>query len=227
MPKHKPHTKEEQALRQRGLQFIAGVDEAGKGSWAGPIVAGAVILSRQFKPKDVNDSKVLTPRQREKMFVHVTRNAVAWAVGVVSHEYIDRHGIQPANILVLQQALQKLHIEPEAILVDAVDLPLPPPWKGGGTKEKPVKAIIDGDAKVLSIAAASIVAKVVRDALMDGEHRLYPAYGFNVHKGYGTAKHQAALKKYGISPIHRRSFRPMNGQPARAKSKVAVRAKKK
>lgn len=217
MPKRKPHTKEEQTLRQRGWKHVAGVDEAGKGSWAGPIVAGAVILSAEFIPKIVNDSKVLTPRQREKMFVHITRTAVAWSVGVVSHEQIDQKGIQWANIKAMHHALQGLHVFPDAVLVDAIKL------KYG---RRPVKAIIDGDAKVLSIAAASIVAKVVRDALMDGEHRLYPQYGFNIHKGYGTAKHLAALTKYGPSPIHRRSFRPMNGQPALPKKKLAGRTKR-
>lgn len=212
MSKRKPHTKEEAALRKQGYRLIAGADEAGKGSWAGPIVAGAVILSEDFLPLQVNDSKVLSPRQREKLFVHITQTAVSWAVGVVEPAAIDRRGITHANVAALQQALQRLHREPDAVLVDAVDLPLPPAWNRRGTR-KPVKAIIDGDAKVLSIAAASIVAKVVRDALMDGQHRLFPQYGFNLHKGYGTPKHQAMLKKHGLSPIHRRSFRPMRTTP--------------
>ncbi|MBI3573380.1 MAG: ribonuclease HII, partial [Candidatus Kerfeldbacteria bacterium] len=191
---------EETALRNKGRQHIAGVDEAGKGSWAGPIVAGAVILPPDFKPSIINDSKKLTPKQREKMFVHIARNAVAWAVAVIPAETIDRIGIKKANIMALEQAVKKLHIAPHAVLVDAVKI------KVG---RKPVKAIIDGDAIVLTIAAASIVAKVVRDTLMDGEHRLYPQYDFRRHKGYGTAKHAQLLKRYGLSPIHRRSFKPM------------------
>ncbi len=217
MPR-KPHTKEEQALRKKGYHRIAGVDEAGKGSWAGPIVAGAVILSKGFEPKLVNDSKALSPKQREKMFVHITRQADAWAVGVVEHTIIDKRGIQYANIKALEDAIKKLSVKPDAVLVDAVKLKI---------GKKPVKAIINGDAKVLSIAAASIVAKVVRDALMNGQHRLFPQYGFNVHKGYGTAKHQAALKKHGVSPIHRMSFRPMNGKAKKvAMQKVARRTKR-
>ncbi len=218
MNRRKPDTKEEKALRQQGYQKIAGTDEAGKGSWAGPIVAGAVILSEDFAPKQVNDSKVLSPKQREKMFVHVTRTAIAWAVGVVDHTVIDRRGIQFANVTALEQALKNLHIQPDAILVDAVKL------KHG---RRPVKAIIDGDAKVLSIAAASIVAKVVRDALMTGQHRLYPEYHFDIHKGYGTAGHQVAIKKFGYSPIHRMSFRPMNGKPKKVGTRKLAKPTKK
>jgi ribonuclease HII len=200
MPKTKPHTREESALRKQGHRLIAGADEAGKGSWAGPIVAAAVILSPDFAPKIVNDSKQLTELQRQRMFVHITRNSVSWAVGVVSSQEIDHKGIVAANKKALLTALKKLHIRPQAILVDAVKL------KVG---KKPVKAIIHGDAKVLSIAAASIVAKVVRDALMVGQHRLYPQYEFAQHKGYGTARHGALLKQHGPSPIHRRSFSPL------------------
>lgn len=200
MAKTKPHTREEQALRKQGFRSIAGVDEAGKGSWAGPIVAAAVILPESFPPSLVNDSKQLTEKQREKMFVHVTRHAVAWAVGVISAKEIDQKGIVAANKKAMLTALKKLHVRSDAILVDALKI------KVG---KKPVKAIIRGVAKVLSIAAASIVAKVVRDALMIGQHRLYPQYAFHDHKGYGTAKHQALLKQHGPSAIHRRSFRPM------------------
>ena len=179
---------------------IAGLDEAGKGAWAGPLVAGAVILPVGFRALTVNDSKVLTAKQRERLFVHITRHATAWAVGVVHSSYIDRHGIAAANKKALIDALKKLHVRPDAILVDAVRI------KYG---KKPVKAIIDGDAKVLSIAAASIVAKVVRDSLMDTERFLWPQYDFPQHKGYGTAAHQRALATHGPSAIHRRTFRPI------------------
>ncbi len=200
MAKSKPQRKEEQAWHQQGLIYIAGADEAGKGSWAGPIVGAAVILPLDFDQKIVNDSKQLSERQRERMFVHITRQAISWAVGVVSPQEIDQKGIVAANKKSLLLALKKLHVHPQAILVDAVKL------KVG---KKPVRAIIHGDAKVVSIAAASIVAKVVRDALMVGQHRLYPEYAFNIHKGYGTAKHKQLLKKYGPSVIHRKSFRPV------------------
>lgn len=200
MSKTKPTLKEEKILWKNGHRHIAGADEAGKGSWAGPIVAAAVILPAGFAPKIVNDSKQLSQTQREKMFVHVTRNAVSWAVGIVSAQEIDRKGIVAANKKALLTALKKLHVRPDAILIDAVKL------KYG---KKPVTAIIKGDAKVLSIAAASIVAKVVRDALMVGQHRLYPQYDFHIHKGYGTKQHEQLLRKHGVSAIHRKSFRPV------------------
>lgn len=200
MPRTKPHKREETLFQKRGYKIIAGADEAGKGSWAGPLVAAAVILPADFLPKQVNDSKKLIERQRQHMFVHITRYAISWAVGVVSPQEIDQKGIVAANKKALLTALKKLHVRPEAILVDAVKL------KVG---KKPVKAIIHGDAKVLSIAAASIVAKVVRDALMVGQHRLYPQYEFHQHKGYGTVQHERLLKKHGPSPIHRYSFAPI------------------
>ncbi len=200
MAKSKPHTKEEAALRKQGYRRIAGTDEAGKGSWAGPIVAAAVILPEGFSPKLVNDSKQLTEQQRQKMFVYITRNCISWAVGVISSQEIDQKGIVAANKKAMLTALKKLHVRPDAVLVDAITL------KYG---KKPVRAIIKGDATVLSVAAASIVAKVVRDALMVGQHRLFPQYAFHIHKGYGTPKHALLIKKHGLSPIHRKSFRPM------------------
>lgn len=200
MPKSKPHLREETILRKAGHVHIAGADEAGKGSWAGPIVAAAVILPVDFVPKTINDSKQLSEKQREKMFVHITLNAVSWAVGVVSAKEIDQKGIVAANKKALLLALKKLHVRPQAVLIDAIKLKI---------GKKPVKAIIHGDAKVLSIAAASIVAKVVRDALMLGQHRLFPQYEFAAHKGYGTARHEQLLKKHGPSSIHRYSFSPI------------------
>lgn len=219
MPKRKPHRREEKLFANAGYSFIAGADEAGKGAWAGPIVAAAVILTNNFEPKQVNDSKVLTKRQRERMFVHITRNALSWAVGVVSSQAIDRDGIQAANRLAIQTAIRKLDVQPEAILVDALPI---------SYQQRPVKAIIHGDAKSLSIAAASIVAKVVRDALMDGHHRLYPNYGFQTHKGYGTAGHRKAIEQHGYSAIHRHSFSPMNGvKKNKPKKKPASRRRTK
>lgn len=196
----KPHTKEEEHFRAAGYKTVAGADEAGKGSWAGPLVAAAVVLPPNFEPLDVNDSKQLTPAQRERLFVHITKHALAWAVAVISPREIDQKGIAAANKKALYTAIKKLRVKPQAILVDAVPLTV---------ANKPVKAIIKGDAKVLSIAAASIIAKVTRDALMVGHHRLFPGYGFDEHKGYGTANHAQQLKKLGPCPIHRRSFRPV------------------
>lgn len=195
-----PHTQEEKQLRRLGHKHIAGSDEAGKGAWAGPLVAAAVILPEKLPVKGIKDSKQLSPKLREKLFVRITKHAVSWAVEVVSHQVIDRIGIQKANVRAIERALDKLHVQPDAVLVDAVKV------KHG---KKPVKAIIKGDAKVLSIAAASIVAKVVRDTLMIGFEREFPGYGFARHKGYGTIEHHRRLKKAGLSVIHRRSFLPM------------------
>lgn len=217
MPKTKPHRREEQRLRKLGHVHVAGADEAGKGAWAGPIVAGAVILAEDFDPKIINDSKILTAKQRERMFVHIARNAISWAVGVVPAEEIDRDGIVAANRKALELAVKRLHVQPHAVLVDAVPIVV------NGT---PVKAIIDGDAKCLSIAAASIVAKVTRDALMTGHHRIHPQYGFDVHKGYGTASHERALKKHGPSAIHRRSFAPLKPPTSRSSNKKTVTRRK-
>ncbi len=195
-----PHTKEETALRKAGHRHIAGSDEVGKGAWAGPIVAAAVVLPEKFPVKGIKDSKKLSPSAREKLFVRITKHAVSWAVGMVSHETIDRIGIQKANVRVIEQAVKNLHVSPDAILIDAVKVRF---------GKQPVKAIIKGDAKVLSIAAASIVAKVVRDTLMKGFEREHPGYGFGRHKGYGTAEHRKKLKQFGLSKIHRKSFEPM------------------
>jgi len=196
----KPTFKEEKALWSKGHEHVAGTDEAGKGAWAGPIVAAAVVIAPTFRVQGVNDSKQLTKTQREKLFVRVTRHAVSWAVAVISSETIDRIGIQKANIRAIETALKKLHVRPDAVLVDALKV------KHGN---KPVKAIIRGDAKVMSIAAASIIAKVVRDTLMDGLDREIPGYNFRKHKGYGTPEHHAKLKVLGLSGAHRRSFEPM------------------
>ncbi|MFH0829312.1 MAG: ribonuclease HII [Candidatus Kerfeldbacteria bacterium] len=195
-----PHTREEKALRKAGHVTIAGCDEVGRGAWAGPVVAAAVVLPERFSVKGVRDSKQLSPAARERLFVRITKNALSWAVGVVSHDTIDRIGIQKANTKAIEQSLKKLHVEPDAVLIDAVKV------KFG---KKTVKAIIKGDVKVLSIAAASIVAKVVRDTLMKGFDREHPGYGFWKHVGYGTADHRKKLKKLGLSKIHRRSFVPM------------------
>ncbi len=209
----KPHTKEEQIFWNKGHDRVAGVDEAGRGAWAGPIVAAAVILPPNFSGAGINDSKKLTPKQREKLFVKITRGAIAWSVAVVNHDVIDSKGMTHANTLVLTNAVKKLQPSAQAVLVDAMKITV---------GKKPVKAVIDGDAKVLAIAAASIVAKVARDALMDGHHRLLPQYGFSKHKGYGTPQHIALIKKYGLSSIHRTSFKPLRP----VAKKVATKTKK-
>ena len=187
-------------FRRLGHARIAGVDEVGRGAWAGPLVAAAVVLPRKFNADGVNDSKMLTPKKRQQLFVHITRQALAWAVGVVEPAVIDQRGLTWANQSAMISALKKLRPQPQAVLVDAMKIKYGP---------RPVKAIIHGDRRVVSIAAASIVAKVVRDELMTGLHRRYPVYEFHYHKGYGTRRHQLLLRRHGPSAVHRRSYRPI------------------
>ena len=188
----------------QGLVRVAGVDEAGRGPWAGPVVAGAVVLPPDpavaLALAGVRDSKQLSPRQRERLFAVIQEAAVSWAPGVVPSEEIDRLGIVPATRLAMRQAVDALGAHPQALLVDAVRLPAIP---------LPQHSLIHGDALCLSIAAASIVAKVTRDWLMVDMDSLYPGYGFARHKGYGTPRHALALRELGPCPIHRRSFAPV------------------
>lgn len=186
-------------MKRQGHRHVAGADEAGKGAWAGPLVAAAVILPDAFDAEGIRDSKQLSPKERERAFVHIAKEARAWAVHLVEVEEIDRHGIGPANRRALSEAIRKLAVRPQAALIDAVRLDLP----------IPVKPIIKGDEKEVAIAAASIVAKVVRDRIMESYATEYAVYGFPAHKGYGTPKHAAALKQHGPSAVHRRSFSPV------------------
>lgn len=199
-----PSFKEEQKLWRKGYAFVAGVDEVGRGALAGPLVAGAVIFPRGAKMiPGVRDSKLLTSIAREKLFPLITGDVLAWAVGVVSQRIIDRIGIVAANRQAMCLALEKLSRAPDYVLTDAFALQ----WK------TPVVAIADGDGRVESIAAASIIAKVWRDRLMRKLHRRYPQYFFDQHKGYGTAAHEQAIRRYGLSPLHRRSFIPSRCLP--------------
>ncbi|MCS7289052.1 MAG: ribonuclease HII [Roseiflexus sp.] len=200
-----PTVEEERALRAAGYRAIAGVDEAGRGCWAGPVVAAAVILPETVIDSPdlldgIADSKTLTPAQRATLFERITSVAVAWSVGATPAHIIDSHGILPATRLAMQVALLRLPHPADALLIDAVhldDWPLPQ------------RVLIKGDARCLSIAAASIVAKVTRDRFMEALGRYWPEYGFAAHKGYGTAAHQQALRRYGPTPQHRRTFRPL------------------
>ncbi|RJO59217.1 ribonuclease HII [Candidatus Parcubacteria bacterium] len=201
MRKKPPLNKHEKKLRKAGHQLIAGVDEAGKGSWAGPLVAAAVILDHQNLPKNIFDSKMLKSHQREKAFVEITKKSISWSAHLVPAKKIDEQGIQKANLEALTMAVKKLHIQPQAILVDAFKI-----FYG----RKPVVNIINGDALERSIGAASIIAKVIRDRLMSSEiHHAHPQYKFDTHKGYGTSLHKRLLLKHGSSPEHRHSFSPM------------------
>ena len=202
----------EYALRDQGHVYVAGVDEAGRGAWAGPVMAAAVVLplarfDLAAALADVDDSKALAPPQREALFARVHEVAEAVGVGSASAGEIDALGIVPATRLAMRRALAALSVQPTHLLVDYLHL---------DDCGAPCTPIVKGDARALSIAAASIIAKVSRDWLMGDLHAQYPRYGFDAHKGYGTRLHREALRCYGPSPIHRRSFRPVAlcGAPA-------------
>ena len=178
---------------------IAGVDEAGRGPWAGPVVAAAVVLRRPRLSVRIDDSKRLTPRQRERAF-HVILEHADVGFGIVSVEAIDRINILRATFLAMQQALDQLSRPPELVLVDG---PLAPPTP------LPCRPIVNGDATTYVISCASIMAKVLRDELMTFYHELAPQYGFDQHKGYGTSLHAANLRLHGPSMFHRRTFQPV------------------
>ncbi len=176
---------------------VCGIDEAGRGPLAGPVVAGAVILPQDCKIMYLNDSKKLSEKRREELYEEIKEKAVAWAVGIVGPQRIDQINILQADYEAMCEAIGGLSVLPSVLLNDAVTIPQ--------VKIKQVN-IVHGDAQSLSIAAASVMAKVTRDRLMMEYDQLMPEYGFAQHKGYGTAEHIAALKKYGPSPIHRKSF---------------------
>lgn len=189
----------EKRFWQKG-QIVAGVDEVGRGPLAGPVVTAAVIIDDQFDLLDVNDSKKLSPEKRLKLYPQILEEAVSVAIGVKSPEVIDQINIYEADRLAMAQAVNDLDRKPDALLVDAMDVPV----------DLPQVKLIKGDAKSNSIAAASIVAKVFRDKLMDDYAKIYPQYDFPHNAGYGTAKHLAALKKYGPTAIHRKTFAPVS-----------------
>jgi len=209
--KQVPTLEEEVALLSQGYSFIAGVDEAGRGSLAGPVVAAAVILPLgipfRFDPDEclacfegVRDSKQLPARERDRLFEVIMQHAVAVGVGIGSVEMIDERNILQATKYAMREALAQLTIPPQALLLDAIHLP---------GIELLQRSIIKGDALCLSIAAASIIAKVTRDRMMIQMHEHFPAYGFAQHKGYGTENHLVALREHGATPHHRRSFAPV------------------
>lgn len=179
------------------FSYICGIDEVGRGPLAGPVVAGAVILPRDCQILYLNDSKQLSEKKREELYEVIMENAVSTGLGFVSPERIDEINILQATYEAMHQAIGKLEKEPDLLLNDAVTIP------GVEIRQVP---IIKGDAKSVSIAAASIIAKVTRDRLMVQYDEIYPEYGFASNKGYGAAAHIEALKKYGPTPIHRRSF---------------------
>lgn len=179
------------------MEYICGIDEVGRGPFAGPVVAGAVILPKDCDLLYLNDSKQLSEKMREELYDKIMENAIATGIGYSSAEMIDEIGIQKANYSAMRDAIKELKVKPDLLLNDAVIIP--------EVDIKQVK-IIHGDALSASIAAASIIAKVTRDRLMVEYAKVIPEYGFEANKGYGSAKHREAIKKYGPSPIHRRSF---------------------
>jgi len=188
--------------------LLAGVDEVGRGPLAGDGVAAAVILPPRKRIKGLADSKKLSEKRREELFVEICEKATSWAVARASVAEIDDINILHASMLAMHRAVQALHIQPEHVLVDGNRLPR---WQYSSA------AVVQGDDKIKAISAASIIAKVTRDREMVELDRLYPGYGFADHKGYGTKAHLKALSKLGATPIHRRSFAPvrlvLNGQP--------------
>ena len=187
----------ENSLYSETVQLICGVDEAGRGPLAGPVCAAAVILPRDLQIPGLTDSKKLTDKKRRELFPVIQEKAVAYGIGLASEQEIDEINILQATFLAMQRALDELCVKPDLALID-------------GNRETdfglPVKTVVKGDSLSANIAAASILAKVTRDNIMIQLSEQYPEYGFEIHKGYGTKTHYAALTEHGASPVHRRSF---------------------
>jgi ribonuclease HII len=199
-----PDLTQEQALWRAGHSIVGGIDEAGRGTWAGPVFAAVVVLSPTISNDrllgNVRDSKQMTARQRQKWALIIKEVCLDWGVGKASNKEIDRLGIVPATHLAARRALKQLKSMPDFLLLDYLKLE---------TITIPQQSFIHGDQQVLSIAAASVIAKTSRDDFMIEMDHIYPLYLFRSNKGYGTAAHQQALQQYGICPIHRLSFKPV------------------
>ena len=200
MPAVIPGWSRERSAASRGRHAIAGIDEAGRGALAGPVVAAAVILNPGDCPQAVRDSKLLSPSARERLYGEIVASARAWAVGSADSDEIDRSNILVATRLAMMRAVAALRIRPDYLIIDAVALP---------ELGIPLEAPTGADRDVMSVAAASILAKVTRDRLVREFDARYGDYGFASHKGYGTARHLRALSELGPSPVHRLSFRPV------------------
>ncbi|MEE8359906.1 MAG: ribonuclease HII [Candidatus Omnitrophota bacterium] len=187
----------EKKAQKKGHSLVAGVDEAGRGPLAGPVVAAAVVIHDHAFINEINDSKLLSPKKRLFAYNEIIRRSTV-GISLVDEEIIDRINIRRATILAMEEAVINLNLEPDMLLIDG-RLKLDLPYNQ--------QHIIRGDSQSLSIAAASIIAKVTRDTLMVTYHSLYPDYRFDLHKGYGTKTHIGAIKKHGLSPIHRRTFK--------------------
>jgi len=186
----------EKPLYAAGIKYIAGIDEVGRGPLAGPVVTCAMVLEPDVLIEGINDSKKVTEKNREKLFDIIINNCISYGIGMANEKVIDEINILNATKQAMCEALGNLDVTPQHLLIDAVELGL----------NIPTTALIKGDAFSISIASASIVAKVTRDRMMVAYDEIYPEYGFSKNKGYGTAEHIAALKKYGPCPIHRKTF---------------------
>ncbi|MGI6513365.1 MAG: ribonuclease HII [Syntrophomonadaceae bacterium] len=197
-------TSYERNLFAAGVQYIAGIDEAGRGPIAGPVVAAAVILPRDFFVPEVDDSKRLKPSLREKLSLAIKRQALDWSIGIVSVSCLDQINIYQATKLAMITACNNLRLRAEHLIIDAVKLP---------ELSIPQTSLIKGDSLSLTVACASILAKVERDEIMEGYDKLFPGYGFAKHKGYATREHIEALFRLGPCPVHRTSFEPVKSWP--------------
>ncbi len=182
----------------KGYSLVAGIDEAGRGPLAGPVVAAAVVFDTLPLEIGIKDSKALTPRRREYLFEEIKKRAVCVGIGIVEPQEIDKINILKASLKAMEKSVRSLSINPQFLLIDGrfpIELDIPQ------------KTVIKGDSISVTIAAASIIAKVTRDRIMESYHKRYPVYGFNRHKGYGTEAHLMAIERYGPLPIHRKSFK--------------------
>ena len=190
--------RQEDELRNRGFNMICGIDEAGRGPLAGPVVVASVIMPADSMIEGVNDSKKISEKKREKLYDQILEEAISYGVVIIGQDEIDEINILNATKKGLTMSLKELTVKPDLIIVDALT--------HIDTMGIPYESIIKGDAKCYSISAASIIAKVTRDRIMREWDKVYPEYGFEKHKGYGTSAHIEAIKKYGLCPIHRKSF---------------------
>ncbi|MBP3038293.1 ribonuclease HII [Bacillaceae bacterium Marseille-Q3522] len=197
--KFKEMSRFEEKIRKQGFSLIAGIDEVGRGPLAGPVIAAAVILPETFYLPGIDDSKKLSEQKREVFYKQISEQAIAVQVGIITAKEIDQINIYQASKKAMLSAVAQLGIHPDYLLIDAVKLETPYPFE----------AIIKGDSKSISIAAASIIAKVTRDRLMKNLAEEYPQYGFERNMGYGTKEHLTAIATYGITPYHRKSFAPV------------------
>ncbi len=189
---------EEHIHKEEKIKYICGIDEAGRGPLAGPVVVASVIMPEDSMIEGVNDSKKVSEKKREVLYDKIKEEAISYGIGISWHDEIDKINILEATKKSVTESIAQLKTKPEIILVDAL--------KNINTLGIPYHSIIKGDAKVYAISAASILAKVTRDRIMREMDEIYPQYGFARHKGYGTAKHMEAIRNYGLCPIHRRSF---------------------